>query len=177
MIRRLLLFSSICLPIVTSAAIPGTLPPIYPQPQPRAMQSANTQNVCDALRRAKSNFEKLPRTTELNWHTGKWEKKAYGINDLIGATENALKNRDLVCYTRQEAYPRPIIIARLVHTQSGEWIESEMAVSQGRNGTSTQAQYIFAWAYTYATLLGLACPIENTEGAQEAAAPNEAPQN
>ena len=98
MIKRLLLFSSICSPIAISAAIQGTLPPIYPQPQPRPMQSTETHSVYAALRRAQSNFKKTPRfEQQLN---SDWAliniKLWYGYDHVVAAAKQALKDQGLV---------------------------------------------------------------------------------
>lgn len=175
MLKRLLIFGSVCSHVAISAI--QMPPPIIHNFNARQMQSADTHILYAALRNAQQRYKAMPRTVTENPGSF-FEQKIrlfYGINDLINATRPALYNEGLVASISHVSQPHSMIIVHLAHPQSGQFIESEMVVPQHRhNPTPTQAQYNVAEANAYATLVGLECPLENIEGAQASTESGEA---
>jgi hypothetical protein len=171
MIKRLLLFSSICSPVAISA-IQNPLP-IYPQPQPRPMRSAETHILSAALLKAQRHFKPTPRE---DWYTD--HRLYYGYDHVVEATKKALHDQGLVVSQQHVSEPRPMILTYIEHPESKQFIVSEMVVPQHRyNSTPTQNQYNKAAVHAHVTAVQLEVPLDQLIEDTREAAPSEAPQN
>jgi hypothetical protein len=173
MLKRLLLFSSICLPVAIFA-IAGSLPPVTQiYMQPCQMRSAETHVISAALRRAQPNFKPTPRT---NWLTD--HRLYYGYDHVVAAAKPALYDKGIVVWQQHVPEPRPMILTYVEHPESKQFVVSAKIVPQHpHHSTPTQSQYNQAAVSAYVEAVGLEVPLDQLiEGAQEAA-PSNAAQN
>jgi hypothetical protein len=123
-----------------------------PQQPPRKIESDETKELYEALATAQKAFSDVEKSGMIGGRNIPYAK----IDDLTNASRAALRSQKLVSnsFTIMEQ-GLEVLVTRLVHTPTGQYIESRLPLLNNSEEQKRGASITYAWRYTYAPLIGL----------------------
>lgn len=119
----------------------------------RKQQSDDTKDLDLALMDAQKDFSDITKTGMIGGRNIAYAK----ISDLVKASRAALRKAKLVVktYSRVEPSGIEILVTRLSHVPTGQYVESELSLLNNTDEQKRGSSITYAWRYTYAPLIGL----------------------
>lgn len=126
---------------------------LHPAASPvRKKESEDTRELYKALAAAQKGFKDIYKSGIIAGRNTPYAK----ISDLIDASRGSLLANSLICNTYIVTdYDRSILVTRLIHYPSGQFLESELILLNGSEEQKRGSSITYAWRYTYAPLIGL----------------------
>ena len=119
---------------------------------PRKTESDETKELYEALAAAQKAFSDVEKSGIIGGRNIPYAK----IDDLTNASRAALRSQKLVSNTFVAMqYGIEMLITRLVHTPTGQYIESCLPLLNNTDEQKRGASITYAWRYTFAPLIGL----------------------